>query len=64
VGRKPASPAARGGVGTAVLGALFVTILSNGMNLTRIDGLRADGRARRHRHHRRAARFACGWSGA
>lgn len=28
----------RGGVGTAVLGALFVTILSNGMNLTRIDG--------------------------
>jgi ribose transport system permease protein len=27
----------RGGVGTAVLGALFVTILSNGMNLTRID---------------------------
>jgi ribose transport system permease protein len=28
----------RGGVGTAVLGALFITILSNGMNLTRIDG--------------------------
>ncbi len=28
----------RGGVGTAVLGALFVTVLSNGMNLTRIDG--------------------------
>ncbi|WP_428029965.1 ABC transporter permease [Ancylobacter sp.] len=28
----------RGGVGTAVVGALFVTILSNGMNLTRIDG--------------------------
>lgn len=28
----------RGGVGTAVLGALFVTILSNGMNLARIDG--------------------------
>lgn len=28
----------RGGVGTAVIGALFVTILSNGMNLTRIDG--------------------------
>ncbi|GGE07528.1 sugar ABC transporter permease [Aureimonas endophytica] len=28
----------RGGVGTAVLGALFVTILSNGMNLVRIDG--------------------------
>jgi ribose transport system permease protein len=28
----------RGGVSTAVLGALFVTILSNGMNLTRIDG--------------------------
>jgi ribose transport system permease protein len=28
----------RGGVGTAVLGALFVTMLSNGMNLTRIDG--------------------------
>src|SRR5712691_11534446 len=28
----------RGGVDTAVLGALFVTILSNGMNLTRIDG--------------------------
>ncbi len=28
----------RGGAGTAVLGALFVTILSNGMNLTRIDG--------------------------
>lgn len=28
----------RGGVGAAVLGALFVTILSNGMNLTRIDG--------------------------
>jgi ribose transport system permease protein len=27
-----------GGVGTAVLGALFVTILSNGMNLARIDG--------------------------
>lgn len=27
-----------GGVGTAVLGALFVTVLSNGMNLTRIDG--------------------------
>ncbi len=28
----------RGGVGSAVLGALFITILSNGMNLTRIDG--------------------------
>lgn len=28
----------RGGVATAVLGALFITILSNGMNLTRIDG--------------------------
>lgn len=28
----------RGGVGTAVVGALFITILSNGMNLTRIDG--------------------------
>ncbi len=28
----------RGGVGTALLGALFVTLLSNGMNLTRIDG--------------------------
>jgi ribose transport system permease protein len=28
----------RGGVGSATLGALFVTILSNGMNLTRIDG--------------------------
>nr|WP_246548906.1 ABC transporter permease [Ancylobacter oerskovii] len=28
----------RGGVGTAVIGALFVTILSNGMNLARIDG--------------------------
>ncbi|MCW6509681.1 ABC transporter permease [Lichenifustis flavocetrariae] len=28
----------KGGVGTAVLGALFVTILSNGMNLVRIDG--------------------------
>ncbi|MBW5435768.1 ABC transporter permease [Bradyrhizobium canariense] len=28
----------RGGVGTAVLGALFITILSNGMNLTRVDG--------------------------
>jgi ribose transport system permease protein len=28
----------RGGVGTALLGALFITILSNGMNLTRIDG--------------------------
>lgn len=28
----------RGGVDTAVLGASFVTILSNGMNLTRIDG--------------------------
>nr|WP_255607646.1 ABC transporter permease [Ancylobacter sp. Lp-2] len=28
----------RGGVGTAVVGALFVTILSNGMNLARIDG--------------------------
>lgn len=28
----------RGGVGAAVLGALFVTVLSNGMNLTRIDG--------------------------
>jgi ribose transport system permease protein len=27
-----------GGVGTAVLGALFITILSNGMNLSRIDG--------------------------
>ncbi len=27
-----------GGVGTAILGALFVTILSNGMNLARIDG--------------------------
>ena len=27
-----------GGVGAAVLGALFVTVLSNGMNLTRIDG--------------------------
>ncbi len=27
-----------GGVGTALLGALFVTILSNGMNLARIDG--------------------------
>ena len=27
-----------GGVGTAVLGALFVTILSNGMDLTRING--------------------------
>jgi ribose transport system permease protein len=29
---------ARGGVWTALLGALFVTILSNGMNLSRIDG--------------------------
>ncbi|WBL81505.1 ABC transporter permease [Bradyrhizobium xenonodulans] len=28
----------RGGVGTAVLGALFITVLSNGMNLARIDG--------------------------
>ncbi|WP_244630866.1 ABC transporter permease [Aureimonas sp. ME7] len=28
----------RGGVGTAILGALFVTILSNGMNFARIDG--------------------------
>ena len=28
----------RGGVGTALLGALFVTILSNGMDLTRING--------------------------
>lgn len=28
----------RGGVGSAALGALFITILSNGMNLTRIDG--------------------------
>ena len=27
-----------GGVGTALLGALFVTILSNGMDLTRING--------------------------
>ncbi len=27
-----------GGVGSALLGALFVTILSNGMDLTRIDG--------------------------
>ncbi len=27
-----------GGVGTAVIGALFVTVLSNGMNLARIDG--------------------------
>jgi ribose transport system permease protein len=25
-------------VGSALLGALFVTILSNGMDLTRIDG--------------------------
>ncbi len=28
----------RGAVGTAVLGAVFVTILLNGMNLLRIDG--------------------------
>jgi ribose transport system permease protein len=28
----------RGGVGSALLGALFITVLSNGMNLTRIDG--------------------------
>nr|WP_281065487.1 ABC transporter permease [Jiella sonneratiae] len=28
----------RGGVVTAVLGALFITILSNGMNLTGVDG--------------------------
>ena len=28
----------KGGVGTAVLGALFVTILSNGMDLVRING--------------------------
>lgn len=27
-----------GGVGAAVLGALFVTVLANGMNLTRVDG--------------------------
>lgn len=27
-----------GGVGSALLGALFVTVLSNGMNLVRIDG--------------------------
>ena len=27
-----------GGVGAAVLGALFVTVLSNGMNLVQIDG--------------------------
>ncbi|WP_275791432.1 ABC transporter permease [Pararhizobium gei] len=27
-----------GGVGAAVLGALFVTVLSNGMNLTQVDG--------------------------
>jgi ribose transport system permease protein len=28
----------RGGVGTAIVGALFITILSNGLNLARIDG--------------------------
>ncbi|MNW00769.1 D-allose transporter subunit [compost metagenome] len=27
-----------GGVTAAVLGALFVTVLSNGMNLTQVDG--------------------------
>ena len=27
-----------GGVSSVVIGALFVTVLSNGMNLTRIDG--------------------------
>jgi len=28
----------RGGVGTAIVGALFITVLSNGLNLARIDG--------------------------
>jgi ribose transport system permease protein len=28
----------RGGVGTAVIGAIFITFLSNGLNLARIDG--------------------------
>ncbi len=44
-----------GGVGTAVLGALFVTILSNGMDLTRINGYVQMIVLGAHRHRRRDA---------